>query len=74
MNTDYNALSGGGNHMETYYFADEELWDDIYGEAPVQCLPESVVERLSEKCDCNLFDNMHEATDEELEKYPYLND
>jgi len=60
--------------METYYFADEELWDDIYGEAPVQCLPESVVERLSEKWDCNLFDNMHEATDEELEQYPYLND
>ena len=57
-----------------YYFADEEYWDDIYGEAKVQCLPEHVVEKLSEKWDCDLFDMMHEATDEELEKYPYLND
>ena len=58
--------------METYYFADEEYYDDIYDEIEVQCLPEDIVLKLSEKWDCDLMDMMHVASEEELEKYPFL--
>ncbi len=58
--------------MKTFYFADEEYMDDIYSEIEIQCLPESIVKKLSEMWDCDLFDMMHVATDEEMEEYPFL--
>lgn len=43
--------------------------DDIYGGQYPVCLDTEEVERLSKEWDRNLFDVMHEATDEEIEQY-----
>ena len=56
------------NRMIEYFGQKSALYDEI----EVQCLPESIVLKLSEKWDCDLMDMMHVASDEELEKYPFL--
>lgn len=53
-----------------YYIVTEgQEADGVYGDQYPVCLPEEEVRRLSNEFGTNLFEVMHEASDEEIEKY-----
>lgn len=55
--------------MARYYFPDSGQEDRIFGGEPVCCLDLPEVIRLSQEWECNLLDDMHEATPDEIEEY-----
>lgn len=58
--------------MKTYYFADDERADYIYGNQEPICIDIKEVERLAEEWELTtdeLLEQMHEATAREIETY-----
>jgi hypothetical protein len=58
--------------MKTYYFADKERVDYIYGNLEPVCIDIKEVERLATEYDTTadeLLEQMHEATAREIENY-----
>lgn len=63
------TLEQYADEFAVYYVADDEYADAIYGDQHPVCMDEAEVKRLSKEWGVNLFEQMHEADDEELEKY-----
>lgn len=60
--------------MKTYYMINDNVDpDSIYGSDYPVCLDAAEVKRLGAEWGANLFDQMHEATTEEIEKYGVYN-
>lgn len=55
---------------KTYYFPDAGIYAvDIFGGDSPVCIDSAEVERLGKEWDMDLFEHMHEATDEEIAEY-----
>ena len=56
--------------MVKYYFVTNEMdVDRIYGNIEPYCMTEEEVKHLSAEWDVNLFEQMHEATADELAQF-----
>lgn len=56
--------------MKTYYMIDSNIDPDtVYGPFNPICLDEAEVKRLSADWEVDLFEQMHEASREEIAKY-----
>ena len=58
--------------MKTYYIADPEHSDAIYGDQLPVCIDLAEVERLAREWDMtteDLLEQMHEASESEIEEY-----
>lgn len=53
----------------TYYIADGQHADRIYGDQEPVCISEDEVRRLSQEWDDDLFQTMREATKDEIAQY-----
>lgn len=54
----------------TYYFVTNEMdVDKVYGNAEPYCMSEAEVKRLSQEWEIDLFEQMHEATADELAQF-----
>lgn len=54
---------------KTYYIAENEFADGIYGDQYPVCLDKKEVERLSREWGKDIFSQMHEATRAEIEEF-----
>ena len=52
-----------------YYFPNDGMADRIFGDQEPCCINEGEVKRLSAEWGIDLFEIMHEATDEEMKNY-----
>lgn len=62
--------------MKTYYIANNEHSDAIYGDQAPICIDLAEVERLAREWDMTaeeLLDQMHEADDNEISEYGVYN-
>ena len=60
--------------MAKYYFVNDNVDPDlIFGKEEVCCLNEEEVKRLSKAWDTDVFQQMHEATEKEMELYGVYN-
>lgn len=55
--------------MKKYYFANEWHIESIYGEQNPICIDENEVRRLSAEWGVDLFEQMHEASKEEIKEF-----
>lgn len=55
--------------MNTYYMADDEFADKIFGDQYPVCLDKKEVERLSREWGVDVFEQMHEASQSEIDEY-----
>jgi len=56
--------------MKKYYFIDKDIDSDIiYGSERPICIDAEEIERLNEEWSTNLFEIMHEASADEIEKH-----
>lgn len=56
--------------MKTYYFINDGINPEcVYGQEEPVCIDAATVEWLNTEWGVNLFDNMHEASAEEIEEY-----
>jgi len=57
----------------TYYFPDAEYEDEIFGNDSACCFDLLEVIRLSQGWECNLLEEMHEATQDEIKEHGVFN-
>lgn len=55
---------------KTYYFINDNVNPDaIYGNGNPVCIDRAETDRLSGEWECDLMEQMHEASEEEIDQY-----